>query len=63
MLDDAVIIERILAGDESAFEQLLQKYKGIALALALQYTQNIHDAQDIIQEAFCSAYINLPKLV
>lgn len=62
MQNDAVLIERTLAGDPSAFEQLVNRYKGVVLALALQYTQNFHDAQDIAQEAFFSAYVNLPEL-
>jgi len=62
MSDDAILIERILAGNQSAFETLVQRYKGTALAMAMQYVSNFHDAQDITQEAFFSAYIHLPKL-
>jgi RNA polymerase sigma factor (sigma-70 family) len=62
MSDDAILIEQTLARDPSVFERLVQRHKGAALALALQYVHNFHDAQDITQEAFCSAYIHLPKL-
>ncbi len=62
MLDDAILIEQTLAGSASAFETLVQRYKGPALAMAMQYVHNFHDAQDITQEAFFSAYIYLPKL-
>lgn len=62
MSDDAILIKQIQAGDPSAFERLVHRYKGAALALALQYVHNFHDAQDITQEAFFSAYIHLPKL-
>ena len=50
MTDDAILIEQTLAGDPSAFERLVHRYKGAAFALALQYVQNFHDAQDIVQE-------------
>lgn len=62
MSDDAELIKQILNGDQKAYEQLMQRYDGTALALAWQYVDNIHDAQDIVQDAFCSAYIYLPKL-
>jgi len=62
MSDDVILIEQTLAGNPSAFERMVQRYQGAALALATQYVHNFHDAQDIVQEAFCSAYIHLPKL-
>ena len=62
MPDDAVLIQKTLTGDISAFEQLICQYEGAALALALQYVHNLHDAQDIMQEAFFSAYMHLPRL-
>jgi RNA polymerase sigma factor (sigma-70 family) len=62
MSDDAALVRQTLTGNSSAFESLVEKYKVAALALALQYVHNFHDAQDITQEAFCSAYINLPNL-
>jgi RNA polymerase sigma-70 factor (ECF subfamily) len=62
MLDDATLINQILDGDSLAFEQLVQRYEGFALALVLQYVDSIHDAQDIVQEAFLSVYIHLPSL-
>ncbi len=62
MLDDVILIKQTLAGEPPAFEQLVDRYKGAALALALQYVQNLYDAQDIVQEALFSAYLHLPKL-
>jgi RNA polymerase sigma factor (sigma-70 family) len=62
MSDDAMLVRQTLTGNSSAFESLVEKYKVAALALALQYVHNFHDAQDITQEAFYSAYINLPNL-
>ena len=62
MSDDAILIEQTLAGSASAFETLVQRYKGSALAMAMQYVHNFHDAQDITQEAFFSTYLHLPKL-
>lgn len=62
LLDDTVLIEKVLSGDKRAYAQLVDKYKGSVYALALQYTKNYHDAQDVAQEAFLQAYTKLEQL-
>lgn len=62
MLGDALLVEQALDGMLSAFGQLALRYQAAAFALANQYVHNTHDAQDIVQEAFCSTYLHLPKL-
>ncbi|MBI1926116.1 sigma-70 family RNA polymerase sigma factor [Candidatus Poribacteria bacterium] len=62
MQDDSLLVEKTLAGDEQAFSQLVERYKGAVYALSLQFTGNYHDAQDRAQEAFLQAYRRLSTL-
>ena len=50
--DDVALIQRILAGDESAFASLVRKYEKRIHALAWQKTRDFHIAEDIVQETF-----------
>lgn len=56
---DAPLIERILAGDEAAFTELVRRYEGKVYQLALRLTGNQMDANDVIQEVFLSVYQKL----
>jgi RNA polymerase sigma factor (sigma-70 family) len=60
--DDAELVEACRRGDLDAFEWLVEKYQNLALAFALSYVQNFHDAQEIVQEAFLNAYCKLVQL-
>lgn len=59
---DSVFIQQTLNGQRNAFEHLVQRYKTTIFSLALKHLRNFHDAQDIVQEAFLQAYIQLPTL-
>jgi RNA polymerase sigma-70 factor (ECF subfamily) len=52
----ARLVERAKAGDRSAFDALVRRYRGRVYALALHLTRNESDADDIAQEVFISAY-------
>lgn len=56
---DAPLIERIIAGDQAAFTELVRRYEGKVYQLALRLTGNQMDANDIIQEVFLSVYQKL----
>lgn len=62
MHNDSLLVKKTLEGDGQAFSQLVERYKGSVYALALQYTSNFHDAQDLAQEAFLKAYSSLSTL-
>jgi RNA polymerase sigma-70 factor (ECF subfamily) len=62
MHNDSLLVGKTLEGDGQAFSQLVERYKGPVYALALQYTSNFHDAQDLAQEAFLKAYSSLSTL-
>ncbi len=44
------------AGDEVAFEALLARYQGKIYRLALSFTKNREDAEEILQDVFLSVY-------
>jgi RNA polymerase sigma-70 factor (ECF subfamily) len=56
---DAPLIERIIAGDQAAFTELVRRYEGKVYQLALRLTGNQMDANDVIQEVFLSVYQKL----
>jgi RNA polymerase sigma-70 factor (ECF subfamily) len=59
--DDSALIRAAQRGDAAAFEELVRRYDGPLLRLALHLTGSEQDAQDIYQEAFLRAYRNMPR--
>ena len=60
--DDFTLIQRILAGDESAFESLVRKYQKQVHALAFRKVGDFQTAEDITQETFLRVYQKLATL-
>ena len=60
--DDVELIQRVLAGDETAFSALVKKYQRSVHALAWRKIGDFHIAEDITQEAFLKAYQRLSTL-
>ena len=60
--EDVALIERILAGDETAFESLMKKYRKQVHAQALRNIDDFQIAEDIVQEAFLQVYQRLETL-
>ena len=58
---DNVFINRVLNGEVSSFSFLVDKYKRMALAIALKVVANKSDAEDIVQESFIKAFLQLNK--
>ena len=48
-------------GNTAAFEELVRQYDRAVLRLAIHLTGSPEDGQDIYQEAFLRAYINLAR--
>lgn len=59
---DEVAIRKCLDGDESAFGLLVEKYQSAIYGLCYHMTGNYADAQDIAQEAFIKAYMELSNI-
>ena len=59
IVDDTLLIREAQTGNASAFEELVRQYDRAVLRLAVHLTGSQEDGQDIYQEAFLRAYINL----
>ena len=60
-VDDASLIRAAQQGDAAAFEQLVHKYDRSVLRLTVHLTGSQEDGQDVYQEAFLRAYVNLAR--
>jgi RNA polymerase sigma-70 factor (ECF subfamily) len=59
--DEADLLERLRAGEEAAYEELVRANTGRLLAVARRLLPTEEDARDVVQEAFLSAFRSLPK--
>jgi len=57
--DELRIIQKVVAGDKNAYEELVQANQRNVYNLSLKMTKNEDDALDISQEAFFKAYRQL----
>ena len=56
--DEAALIERIRAGDESAMTDLYDRYSGIVYGVALRVLGDAAAAEDVLQEVFLQLWRN-----
>src|SRR5262245_51333955 len=54
--DESSLLERLRAGDDAAFEQLVAAHAPRMLAVARRFMRDESDAQDAVQDAFLSAF-------
>ena len=57
--DESVLVARAKADDFAAFEELTNRLERRVYAHALRILGNVHDAEDVTQQAFLSALENL----
>lgn len=57
--NDLRLVRRAQAGERGAFDALVLKYQPRILKLAMRYTRNMSDAEDVSQEAFIKAFRGL----
>ncbi len=55
------LVERFLAGEESAFEELVRCNEAYIYRICLKITGNSEDAEDALQDAFVNAYLHLDQ--
>ena len=60
--NDVALIQRVLAGDETAFAELVNKYQKPVHTLAWRKIGDFHIAEDITQDAFLQVYQRLHTL-
>lgn len=49
---DEQLLEAVRAGDESSYGVLYERHRSTALNVARMHTRNLHDAEDLVSEAF-----------
>lgn len=61
-LQDFNLIDKaVLEGDESAFAELMKRYKNPVYHMILKMVRNVDDAEDLTIEAFAKAFKNLSR--
>ena len=60
-LSEAAVLERARTRDVAAFEDLVRRTEQPLYRLAMRYVHNEGDAQEILQNAYLSAWRRLPK--
>jgi RNA polymerase sigma factor (sigma-70 family) len=58
---ETVIIEKILSGESALFEVLIRRYNACLYKTGRSYNYGHEDTQDLMQDTFIDAYINLKK--
>ena len=59
---DAEQVQKILAGDQTAYEPLVEAYQGRIFAFVAGRIRNFSATEDIVQNAFVEAYMHLKSL-
>jgi RNA polymerase sigma-70 factor (ECF subfamily) len=60
-LDDHTIVKRVLDGERDLFELLMRRYNQKLFRVARSYITEPSEAEDVLQEAYVRAYINLKQ--
>src|SRR5436305_5946018 len=60
VFDESSLVARAREGDDTAYNELINRYERKIFRLAKHITQNDEDAEDVLQEAFLKAYSHLP---
>ena len=60
--DDGAIVERVLAGDRDAFGILIDRHREGATRFALRILRGRAEAEDVVQEAWLHAFLELAEL-
>ncbi len=56
---DATLVAATKVGEALAFEKLVLRHKRRVFAVAQRITNNREDAEDVVQESFCKAFVHL----
>lgn len=59
-MDDADLLDRLRAGDEAAFQELVERYGPLMLRIARSHVPSQAVAEDVVQEAWLGVLQGLP---
>ncbi len=59
---DKMLVRAVLAGQNTAYGKLYDRYAPLVRAICYDSTRNLADAQDVAQDAFVRAYEKLDRL-
>ena len=62
MAADNTLIYRAQTGDEGAFTDLMREYYPLVYTIVIRIVDNPHDAEEVVQDTFLSAYQGLTQL-
>ena len=62
MAKENTLIYRARTGDEGAFADLMRAYHAFVYAIVIGMVDNSHDAEEVVQDTFLSAYRGLTQL-
>jgi RNA polymerase sigma-70 factor, ECF subfamily len=60
-IDDLRLIDRILAGEQNLYAQLVERYKSYAFTIAMKILQMRPEAEEAAQDAFIKAFHHLSR--
>lgn len=58
-LSDKILVERVLAGDETAFEQIFERHKRLVARVASRFFRQPAEIEEIVQITFTKTYFEL----
>lgn len=59
---DQKLVNGTLAGNTDAFGELVERYSGLVHGVVLEVVRRPEEVEDLVQEVFCKAYEELPRL-
>ena len=59
--DDLALVHAAKQGDMTAFEQLVERHTAMIFRVAMHIMNSREDAEDIVQDAFLKAFLNLQR--
>ncbi len=57
--DDSALIKKALAGDQTAYQRLMARYKSGVFHIVFKMVRNREEADDLVQETFMKAFASL----
>jgi RNA polymerase sigma-70 factor, ECF subfamily len=61
MTSDELLVQQVLAGDETAFEQIFERYRRMITRVVAKFFREKADIEEAVQQAFTKAYFSLDK--